>query len=69
MIVETKQEFVDSDSEQLAAYLGEEYALHRVTKVIAILANTNNDKIRVWKSEVDDEHLLPEETVLDCMVI
>lgn len=69
VIVETKQEFVDSDSEQLAAYLGEEYALHRVTKVIAILANTNNDKIRVWKSEVDDEHLLPEETVLDCMVI
>lgn len=67
VIVETKQEFVDSDSEQRAAYLEEEYALHRGAKVIAILANTNDDKIRVWKSEVDDEHLLPEETVLDCM--
>lgn len=67
VIVETKQEFVDSDSEQLASYLEEEYALHRGAKVIAILANTNDDKIRVWKDEVDDDHLLPGETVLDCM--
>ena len=47
VIVETKQEFVDSDSEQLASYLEEEYALHRGAKVIAILANTNDDKVRV----------------------
>ncbi|VEH01967.1 Restriction enzyme BgcI subunit alpha [Slackia heliotrinireducens] len=67
VLVETKQSFVDSDAEQLATYVEEEYALHRGTKVIAILANTNDDRIRVWKSEVDDEHLLPEETVLDCM--
>ena len=41
--------------------------MHRGAKVIAILANTNDDKIRVWKDEVDDDHLLPGETVLDCM--
>lgn len=67
MLVETKQSFVDSDAEQLADYVEEEYALHRGTKVVAILANTGDDRIRVWKSEVDDAHLLPDETVLDCM--
>lgn len=67
VLVETKQNFVDSDAQQLADYVEEEYALHRGTKVVAILANTNDDRIRVWKSEVDDAHLLPDETVLDCM--
>lgn len=33
VIVETKQEFVDSDSEQLASYLEEEYALHPVQRL------------------------------------
>ena len=32
-----------------------------------MLANTNNDKIKVWKSFVDDAHVLHEETVLDRM--
>ena len=65
VLIETKQNFKDSDAAQLAAYVEEEYALHRGTKVIAILANTNDDRIKVWKSEVDDEHLLSDETVLD----
>lgn len=52
VLVETKQQFVDSDSEQLATYVEEEYALHKGVKIIAILANTNDDRIRVWKSEV-----------------
>ncbi len=67
VLIETKQNFKDSDAAQLADYVEEEYALHRGTKVIAILANTNDDKIRVWKSEVDDEHLLSDETVFDSM--
>lgn len=65
VLIETKQNFKDSDEDQLRAYVEEEYALHRGTKVIAILANTNDDKIKVWKSEVDDEHFLQDETVLD----
>lgn len=67
VLIETKQNFKDSDAAQLATYVEEEYAIHRGTKVIAILANTNDDRIRVWKSEVDDEHLLSDETVLDSM--
>lgn len=67
VLVETKQNFVESGVEQLKAYLEEERALHRGEKIIAILANTNNDKIMVWKSAVDDEHLLPDETVLETM--
>lgn len=67
VLVEAKQNFVDSDAEQLKAYLEEERALYHSEKVIAILANTNNDKIRVWKSAVDDEHLLPDEAVLESM--
>lgn len=67
VLVETKQHFVKDDENQLRAYVEEEYALHRGTKVIAILANTNDDRIRVWKSEVDDDHLLSNETVLDDM--
>lgn len=67
VLIETKQNFKDSDAAQLATYVEEEYAVHRGTKVIAILANTNDDRIRVWKSEVDDEHLLVDETVLDSM--
>lgn len=67
VLVETKQNFVDADEKQLAEYLEEERALHTGKKVICILANTNNDKIKVWKSFVDDEHILDEETVLDTM--
>lgn len=67
VLVETKQNFVDSDAEQLKAYLEEERALHKGRKVICILANTNNDKIRVWKSVIDDAHLLRDETVIDTM--
>lgn len=67
VLIETKQNFVDADEKQLAEYLEEERALHTGKKVICILANTNNDKIKVWKSFVDDEHILEEETVLDTM--
>lgn len=67
VLIETKQNFVKNDEKQLKEYLEEECALHSGKKVICILANTNNDKIKVWKSFMDDEHLLKDETVLDSM--
>ncbi|MBR1417345.1 MAG: restriction endonuclease subunit S [Synergistaceae bacterium] len=42
-----------------------ERAVFNSNKIICILANTNNNKIKVWKSAVDDAHLLKGETVLD----
>lgn len=67
VLIETKQNFVASDEEQLREYLEEERATHPGRKAICILANTNNDKIKVWKSFVDDEHLLKDESMLDRM--
>lgn len=67
ILVETKQNFTSQDEIQLNEYLQEERALHYGKKIIAILANTNNNKIKVWKSRIDEEHLLPDETVLDTM--
>lgn len=67
VLVETKQNFMDRDVEQLKEYLKEERALHLGKKVICILANTNNDRVRVWKSFIDDEHELRDETVIDSM--
>lgn len=67
VLIETKQQFTEKDEKQLNDYLKSEKALHKGKKIIAILANTSNDKIKVWKDQVDDEHLLPNETVLDKM--
>lgn len=67
VLVETKQEFVEKDKLQLKEYLQEERVLHYGKKIIAILANTKNDKIKVWKSFIDDKHLLEDETVMDTM--
>ena len=68
ILVETKQNFTDADIDQLKAYLELERALNKGRKVICILANTTaNDNIKVWKSEINDEHLLQYETVLESM--
>ena len=67
VLVETKQNYNKADEKQLREYLVEERMLHNTKKIICILANTNNDKIKVWKSEMDDDHLLKDETVLDSM--
>ena len=67
VLVETKQNFTKNDEKQLREYLDEEKALFPNNKIICILANTNDDKICVWKSVVDDEHFLLDETVLDTM--
>lgn len=67
ILIETKQEFKKKDEKQLEEYLFEERVLHYGKKIIGILANTNNDKIKVWKSAIDEEHLLEDETALDSM--
>ena len=67
VLIETKQNYVDDDEKQLREYLEEERAIHPGKKAICILANTNNDKIKVWKSFVDDEHVLKDEAMLDRM--
>lgn len=67
VLIETKQEFEESDEQQLKEYLEEENLLHPDKKVICILANTKNDKIKVWKTKLDESHVLKEETVIDTM--
>lgn len=67
VLVETKANFTNKDEFQLSEYVQEEKALHPKNHIVCVLANTNNDKIRVWKSCVDEEHLLKNETVLDTM--
>ena len=67
VLIETKQEFIKADEAQLEEYLEEEHALHRANKVICILANTNDDKIKVWQNVMDDNHVLKEETAIDTM--
>lgn len=67
VLIETKQNFKQSDEKQLKEYLEEEQIVHKTKKIICVLANTNNDKIKVWNSVIDDEHLLKDETVLDAM--
>lgn len=67
VLIETKQHFTKADEKQIFEYVEEEKALHKGIKIIAVLANTSNDKIKVWRYSVDDAHLLKEETVLDTM--
>lgn len=65
VLVETKTKFEKKDEDQLKDYVEEERCLHPENKIVAILANTLDDKIKVWKSTIDDEHCLGEEVVLE----
>lgn len=67
LLVETKKKFTKKDEDQLSEYVNEERALHPGKKIIAMLANTGDDKIKVWKSYVEDDYCLTDETVLDKM--
>lgn len=67
VLIETKTRFTENDENQLKEYLAEEKALHTEKKIICILANTRNDSIKVWKSIMDESHLLRDETDLDTM--
>ena len=65
VLVETKANFVEADKEQLKQYVEEEKAVFGTKKVIAILANTDNDECLIWKNNVSDDTLLKDEYVID----
>ena len=67
VLIETKTHFTDKDIAQLREYVIEERALFPNNKIIAILANTENEDLRVWKNNVDDESEMPGETAIDTM--
>lgn len=64
ILVETKTEFVKEDEKQLLEYYEEEIAINQSRNVVCILANTNNDVIKVWKGRVEDKNILYDETVI-----
>lgn len=66
VLIETKQNFTVADEEQLSAYVEYEKALTG-NKTVAILANTINDNIKVWRGVVADSDLMPKETALRTM--
>lgn len=66
VLIETKQNFTVADEEQLSAYVEYEKALTG-NKTVAILANTTNDNIKVWRGVVSDSDLMPKETALRTM--
>lgn len=62
VLIETKKKFVKKDKEQLFAYVALEQRISPQAKIIAILANTSNNNIKVWKvgeyeEELDDTKL------------
>lgn len=63
VLIETKQNFKQKDKKQLFDYVALEQRMSAQTKIIAILANTKDDKIKVWKiangleDELDDRKL------------
>ncbi len=68
LLIETKN---DADKwptveEQIAAYVEYEKRLTG-NKIIAIVANTTDDRITVWKSEVEDERILDKEEAIRTM--
>lgn len=66
ILVETKPDFrrvLDTAKEQLSAYISYEKVLTNY-KILAILANTKDDSILVWKDQISEENFLPKETKL-----
>ena len=66
VLIETKQNFTKADEEQLSAYVEYEKALTG-NKTIAILANTTNNNVKVWRGVVSDSDFMPKETALRTM--
>ena len=71
VLIETKQKFKPNDKQQLFDYVALERRLSSTIKIVAILANTNDDKIKVWKivdgkeTELDDKKLKSFEEYVD----
>lgn len=66
VLIETKQIFTKNDEEQLSAYVEYEKALTG-NKIVAILANTANNNVKVWRGVVSDSDFMPKETALRAM--
>lgn len=69
VLVETKQNFNSNLKEaerQLSAYVEYEKSLTR-NKIVAILANTSDDEILVWRGAVSEGNFLSNESVLRTM--
>ncbi len=66
VLIETKQSFTKADEMQLSAYVEYEKALTG-NKTIAILANTINNDIKVWRGVVSDSDFMPKEISLRSM--
>lgn len=66
VLIETKQNFTKVDEEQLSAYVEYEKALTG-NKTVAILANTMNNTVRVWRGVASDSDLMTKETALRSM--
>lgn len=66
VLIETKVNFTKSDEAQLSAYVEYEKSLTG-NKIIAILANTSNDAIKVWRGVISDNDLMPKETAIRTM--
>ncbi len=71
VLIETKQKYKLVDKQQLFVYVALESRLTSAVKIIAILANTNDDKIKVWKvvdgkeTELEDKKLKTFEEYID----
>ena len=66
VLIETKQNYTKADEEQLSAYVEYEKALTG-NKTVAILANTTNDNVKVWRGVVSDSDFMPKEFALRSM--
>lgn len=61
VLIETKVKFKEADEAQLFDYVKLEKEYAEAKNIIAILANTSNDKIKVWKiAEGKDAEILPD---------
>lgn len=66
ILIETKTNFnndLESAKEQLSAYVEYEKKLNN-NKIIAILANTTNNEVKVWRGVISDMDFMPNESVL-----
>lgn len=63
VLIETKTVFTKSDEDQLSAYVEYEKLLTG-NKIIAILANTTNNDIKVWRGVVSDSDVMTRESAL-----
>lgn len=55
VLIETKQRFKEEDKTQLFAYVTLEQEYNEANNIVAILANTQNDKIQVWQIAKEKE--------------